>query len=166
MTPRDASVSDSPGSVDPGNASGVQLGPALNDTAGRNPARDLNAQVGGSSPPAIAQGHRIATRVTLASHRALDVSSPDSSKIAGRYLATGQAAVKRCYESALANAPPTKSTLTLRFAVTTVGHVADATADSSIPALSTCVRDAMPSWTFPAQLATTRFELVLSLVPE
>lgn len=148
------------------NASGAQLGSAVDaDLPQRNPARDLNEQLGGGAQPTDPR-HPPHTRVTLSSHRALGPSSLDSSKIAGRYMGAGQAAVRRCYEGVLAHEPATTGTLTLQFAVTPTGHVVDATAESWNPALSKCVLDAMPTWTFSTPKAQARFELVLSLVVE
>jgi hypothetical protein len=149
------------------NASGAQLGSAVDaDLAQRAPAGDLNAQVGGVGRQPSVPSKATSTRITLVGHRALDASSLDSSAVAGRYMGTGQSVVKRCYESVLAQEAHTSGRMTLRFAVTTAGHVADATADSWSPTLSKCVLDLMPAWRFPAPKAQGRFELTLALVAE
>lgn len=149
------------------NASGPQLGdPVETGAPQRYPASDLNAQIGGSGARPTAPFRAPATRVTLVSYRVLDSTPQDASKVAARYQASGQSSVKRCYQSALAREPAVTGTLTLRFAITTTGHVADATADSASPALSKCVLAAMPAWTFQAPRADVRAELVLSLVAE
>jgi len=127
----DAAGPDARGSFGKDNASGAQLGSAVDaDLPQRNPGRDLNEQIGGGGAQPTDPRHPAHTRVTLSSHRALGPSSLDSSKVAGRYMGAGQAAVRRCYEGVLAHEPTTTGTLTLQFAVTTTGHVVDATAES------------------------------------
>jgi hypothetical protein len=129
-------------------------------SGGRNPADDLNAQLGGSGAPAT--GGR--SLVVVKSKRALDESSMNAGTMALEFVRKGQASVKTCFAALRAKDASARGVLTLRFAVDTTGAVRDASVEGFHPEAVSCVTSAMSSWTFHAPNKKTRYELVLDLV--
>jgi hypothetical protein len=142
-------------------AAALQAEPGGKYEGTRDPAHDLTAQVGGSGDGAVNPERSL---VVLKSHRALDPSSSDDTKVVLDFIRNGKTTVKDCYEGLRAGERGATGTITLRFTVTSSGKLADMTADSWNAELSTCVVAAMQQWTFSAQKMPVLFELVLSLV--
>jgi hypothetical protein len=151
-------------------ARGLVLSPAedVDDAAThRNPAQDLNRQVGDSIAAAKNSAPNGA-RVTVASHRALDRSSLSSSRLSMEFLRRYVSSVKKCYGDVLSTDANASGQMTLKFTVSETGSVLDGDASSWNAGLTACVREAMAKWTFSFPMENNaavraRFELALKL---
>ncbi len=164
----DAPAPEPPPNADTGNGVSAEAFEAVAGQRGvgskRSPSDDWNTEIsdliGGSGTPA--KGGR--SLVVVKSKTALDTSSLQAGKMAHEYVRKGQASVQRCFEDLRAKDPSARGILTLRFAIDKNGAVVDATVEGFNADVASCVRSAMPKWTFPAPDKKTRFELVLNLV--
>ncbi len=77
------------------------------------------------------------------------------------------APITHCYETARADHPRAAGTIRVRFTIGTDGHVTAATTEQDepgVPSLTTCVLDAVRSWTFPVPPSGQASEVIYPFV--
>jgi hypothetical protein len=164
--------------IDQRHRPGADLGQQLDDV--RSSGAQVKIGGGVAGPPLgtrgaldVDPGEKMRGRIVFEEHQGDDDTSLHVEQVLAKIQAAYTASLMRCYKDLLKRNPTAAGSATLEFNVLGDGRVdgAAAAVTSFDPKLTTCVRERLRSWRFPAPKnaagdpVTAHFRFVLRLAP-